>query len=354
MGPWINFAEIRQKVTLEDVLFKFYRLPLKLEGGSIVAACPIHGGDNPRAWNANLAKNLWHCFTRCGGGNQIDFVAKKENISVRDAGLKLHTFFLLDRLQETRAASSIENSGKESIAHAIPQAQAGGTATKEARAPEKNPPLKVQLELNPDHPHLLEERGLKAETIARFGVGYCGRGTLRGLIAIPIHDAEGVLVAFAGRRLKEEAIEKHGKYVFPKGFRKELVLYNYDRSKAVMATEGLVLVEGFFAVLKLAEAGLANVVAVMGSELSDQQTELAAIAPDVIVLFDGDEAGRKGSAHAAAKLSLRTKVRVIRLPEGMKPDMLPAKALRWAVNGVRALDLSELSFSLHANQESKK
>ena len=96
MSHWVNFAEIRARVSLEDVIYRYYKIDtLKRTGSKLTGPCPVHGGDAPRAFAADLDKNVWHCFTKCGkGGNQLDFVAAKENISIRDAALKLQAFFL--------------------------------------------------------------------------------------------------------------------------------------------------------------------------------------------------------------------------------------------------------------------
>jgi DNA primase len=105
-----------------------------------------------------------------------------------------------------------------------------------------------------------------------------------------------------------------------------------------------VLVEGFFSVMKLYEAGVQHVVAAMGCELSERQAELLAQFPEVVVLFDGDEAGRAGAEAAKARLQGRTIVRTIHLPDGRKPDDLSARALKWLINGVQLLDLEEVRY----------
>src|SRR5690242_2037490 len=96
MAEWINFAEIRSRVSLEDVIVRYYGLTtLKRDGNKLVGPCPVHGGDSPRAFHADLDKNVWHCFSRCQkGGNQLDFVAAKEQIGIREAALRLHAFFV--------------------------------------------------------------------------------------------------------------------------------------------------------------------------------------------------------------------------------------------------------------------
>lgn len=344
---WINFAEIRAKVSLEDVIFKLYGITtLKHEGDKLIGPCPVHGGDSPRAFHADLTKNVWHCFSKCQkGGNQLDFVAAKEKISIRDAALKLQAFFLDGKTPPQEVASAPVKGEKPKKGTATPAPASAPRETEEET--EENPALDVKLDLKSDHPHLVEERKLQLETIKHFGIGYCSRGIMRGTIAIPVHDEEGHLVAYAGRRLKPSDIREYGKYKLPKGFKKELVLYNLNRAKEYQGEKGLILTEGFFSVVKLHEAGFPNVVAAMGCELSEPQARLLLDAKEVIILFDGNEAGRKGAEAARAKLAGKVMTRRVLLPEGHEPEDLTPKALRWLIAGLQVLNLAEVSFSFH-------
>lgn len=346
MGNWVNFNEIRTKVTLAMVLDYYGLKDFKRQGNMLTGACPVHGGDSPRAFHADLDKNLWHCFTRCKkGGNQLDFVAAKEGITVRDAALKLQAIFLdgsglpmppppmptVHRVAEriTVPANSDTESPRKS---------------KHDKKAETNPPINVTLALRHDHPHLTNDRRLSPETCKAFGVGYCNKGIMSGLIAIPIHDEVGQLVAYAGRRLRPSEAKELGKYKLPQGFKKERVLYNLHRALPHSREQGLVLVEGFFKALKLYEAGFANVVAVMGCDLSDHQANLLANVPSVTILFDGNEAGWAGAEAAQQKLDGKVKARIIRLPDSIEPDDLSPRALRWLLNGCEQLDLAWVSF----------
>lgn len=354
---WVNFAEIRARVSLEDVLFTYYSLPhLTREGDKVVGPCPIHNGEGPRSFSASISKRVWHCFACGKGGNQLDFVAAKEGITVREAALRLQVRFLanghgafLDPPSVTPPASRQE----AQTASALPPRQPATTVAAVAPVtpaapvpppePKRNPPLELRLALNGDHPHLVE-RKLARSTVSTFGVGSCGSGILRGQIAIPIHDQDGVLVAYAGRRLKEEDITKHGKYKFPKGFVRDMVVYNLHRARASQSERGLVVVEGFFTTMRLHELGFPNTVATMGVEVSAHQVALLAKAPRVFVLFDGDDAGRRGGAELAARLTGHTTVHLIEIPRGKEPEDLEPKALRWVMNGARELGLSRVSF----------
>ncbi len=347
---WIDFAEVRRRVSLEDVLLRFYGLEsrLKRQGHKLVGACPIHNGDSPRAFHADLAKNAWFCFSQCKrGGNQIDLVAAKESITVREAAIRLRDAFFGDAAPGARSAPATSPPARP-LAPDAPERTPLPSAAKHDDAPAVNPAIDVCLTLQADHPHLLTERGLSLETVKHFGAGYCQRGILRGMIAIPIHDEDGDLVAYAGRRLKWADVREHGKYRLPTGFRKDLVLYNLDRAKPLSGEHGLVLVEGFFAVMALFERGVPNAVAAMGSTLSDAQADLLAeTASHVTILFDGDTSGRGGAREAQALLDRReVATTLVTLPDELSPDDLPPRLLRWAVQGARLLGLRELTFSL--------
>jgi DNA primase len=193
-----------------------------------------------------------------------------------------------------------------------------------------NSPLRFALGvLDGAHPYLTE-RGLVPETIATFSVGCCAHGSLRGWIAIPIHDGKGRLIAYAGRW---PGVPPDGlpKYRLPRGFGKSLELFNQHRAAASATGEPLVVVEGFFGCMRIWQAGHRRVVSLMGSMLSRTQekriVELAGGAGHVLLLFDGDSAGRKGQAEAKERLRKGLSVSEIRLNGGQQPDSLATNDL---------------------------
>ncbi len=337
MTTWVDFKAVRNAVSLEAVVTTMYRLPnLRREGDRLVGPCPIHRGDNPRAWQADLQKNLWHCFSKCqGGGNQLDFVAKMEGIGVRDAAIRIMNAFHLDPTGPPPLAPlppGRPNPVPTSTTASPPPSRCENTDTT------GNPPLTVRLALSGDHPHL-SARGLTKGAVDHFGVGYCPKGILRGMIAIPVHDSSGTLVAYAGRRLRPSEVAEEGKYKFPKGFHKELVLYNLHR---VPNRERVIVVEGFFSVMKLAELGFTEVVATMGASVSEHQAQLLAAFQEVVMLYDGDDAGRTGAMKAAALLAGRTTVRILGLGDGWEPEDCTPRMLRFLLAGARELDLASI------------
>jgi DNA primase len=193
------------------------------------------------------------------------------------------------------------------------------TPAPEAPAEGANPPLKFTFKhLDTRHPYLIQDRGLREATIDAFGLGHhAGRGIMQGRVVIPIHNDQGELVAYAGRWPADEGWPKgEEKYKLPPGFRKSLVVFNLHRARE-HATEGLIVVEGFFTVFEFWQRGRKNVVALMGSTMSREQERLMVetIGPKgrVLLALDNDEAGRKGSADALSRLSSQAFVREMAL-----------------------------------------
>lgn len=149
-----------------------------------------------------------------------------------------------------------------------------------------------------------------------------------------MHDHEGKLVAYVGRAFNYAQAELTGKYKFPPGFKKSLVVFNLHRAlqnREVVAKYGLIVVEGFFGVAWLWQQGYKNAVALMGRELSDRQTELLLSATGRLTLFlDGDEPGREATVKITEKLIHKIFVRVIAYPEGpkRKPAHFPKDELK--------------------------
>jgi DNA primase len=153
---------------------------------------------------------------------------------------------------------------------------------------------------------------------------------MKGRIAIPLHDAAGALIGYAGRIVDEEAISKDtSRYLFPGSrehngirpeFRKSAFLYNGFRIENVSR---LVVVESFTAVWWLTQAGITNVVALMGASCSEVQAGLLRdLVPEdgSIWLFpDGDKAGERMAEETLAMLAPYRFVRWVKLEDGQQP-----------------------------------
>lgn len=342
-SSFVDFKAVKAAITMEQVL-SHYGLIDKFtrKGDSLNGPCPIHKGSNPTQFRVSISKNIFNCFSECKhGGNVLDFIAKMENVSIHAAALKAIEWFQLDR--EAVARNSDEGEEKQNAesrtASAPPpkKSERKEPAAEDTSAPNK--PLKFRLEkLECSHPYLTE-RGLTTETLVDFGAGFCAKGMMAGRIAIPIHNPNGEVVAYAGR-LVGEPTDDNPKYKLPPGFRKSLELFNIDRASKESPEQALVIVEGFFDCMKLHQHGHRKTVALMGSTLSIGQEELIRKHTNsnsqVIVMLDEDEAGQVGREQIAVRLSRFCFVKTHVFDEaGTQPENLSAEELREIVGGVQ-------------------
>lgn len=304
MPGWVDFAAVKRAVSLETVL-RHYQVPgLRRRRNRLQGRCPIHRGEREDSFRVDLDRNVFHCFSCQASGNVLAFVAAMERCSIREAALRLQHWFSIGMPDRPCAPA--------------------GNAQLVRKKEGLNPPLRFAL-TNVDHAHgYLAERGIDRATAVEFGVGFYARpGLMNGRIVIPIHNGRGEIVAYAGRALDDSV----PKYKFPAGFHKSLELFNLRRALAA-GNKTVIVVEGYFDCMRVHQAGFPGVVALMGASLSTRQESLLLERFDrVILLLDGDTAGRDGSRTIAARLSGRCSLGTVELADGTQPDQLSTTAI---------------------------
>jgi DNA primase len=316
---WVDFKNIKRKVSMETIL-SHYDVHLRRVGADeFRGKCPLptHSSTSSNdSFSVSFTRNAWSCQStsciaaRSGrlGGNVFDFVAEMEGCSIREAARHLQHSLTDNRLPRAKSANS-------------------DLVTNVAR----NERLSFTLH-NVDHQHpYVASRGVREQTARYFGVGhYDGNGFLRGRVVIPIHNEHGELVAYSGRAIDETK----PKYRLPAGFRKSHVLFNLHRV-LVQHNRTLILVEGFFDTFKIHQAGHHNVAALMGSRLSDRQAKLLGTYFDhVVLMLDGDEAGKSATTAAVTALSSIIVVQTIELASGAQPDQLTSQEINQILGGL--------------------
>lgn len=308
MSNWVDFAAIKRSFGLALILRR-YQVKLRRSGrDQYRGCCPIHRGEGRDAFHANLSKNVFHCFSCGAGGTVLDFVAAMEGCTLREAACKL--------AGETAICGIRAAGNSQPIRERV---------TKKRRAAS---PLGFRLGgVDSAHPYLAG-RGIDRRTAAEFGVGvYRGPGIFTGRLVIPIHNRRGELVAYCGRALDRS----EPRYRFPSGFAKSAVLFNLHRVLTA-AESPLMVVEGFFDCMKVYQAGLHSVVALMGAALYQaQQQAIVEQFRRVILMLDGDPAGQRATVEIASRLRPHCSVEVISLPTPAQPDQLSAEAIRYLV-----------------------
>ena len=336
-------AEIKSKLPVIDVVGE--TVALKRAGSVYKGLCPFHAEKTP-SFIVTPDRESWRCFGCGEGGDIFTFLMRRDGIDFREAlsrlaekaGVELSAQTAKDDRHRRRLRESLEAAiawYREVLLQA-PQAERART--------------------------YLEDRGLSAETLERFGIGYAlttwdaltrrliGRGftneeliaaglaspsnrggvidKFRGRIIIPIRDASGRPVGLGGRIMPGAEGPKYLNSPAGPLFDKSRTLYGLDLAKAAIRREKLtVIVEGYTDVMAAHQAGFANVVASLGTALTRGQIELATRYADGIALaYDVDLAGeaatQRGLLEELGPDQSVSKVRVVRIPAGKDPDEL--------------------------------
>lgn len=348
---WVNFQTVRAGLDFFAVL-DHYGFETKSNGRTQTKiCCPFHEDANPSC-GINLEKKVFNCFSCQTKGNVLDFFAMMEGFDpakpaeLRKAALlAVETFGIDGGLQEAKSGNqpkakarpvkALKRASKAAGEAERSQASTDGpepvsepSAASEAVV---NPPLSFVLKLDDAHPYLAE-RGVSKELVSEFGLGVAKKGSMMGRLCFPIHNERGQLIGYSGRWVEEDKPKDAPRYKLPKGFEKARVLYNLNRVLALReegsTTKTVVIVEGFWSVLRLHDAGV-PVVASFGDSLSEAQVDLLVEAgiDHVLLIFDGDDAGRTGAQAALSVLASRLFVKTVPLEDGVKPDTMGADAL---------------------------
>jgi DNA primase len=274
---FVSFAEVKRAVSLEAILERYELLEnLARKGRNLAGPCPFCKGASGRQFQVNLVKNAWYCFGCKAGGNILDFVAKREGVSIRTAALKIDSWFELGLVEEKKTQAEAPAAPAET-----PAASEAPSAAQET-LPTENQPLAFTLKtLDPNH-ESLAALGLRPETSERFGAGYCSKGLLKGRLAIPIHNGRGELLAYAGLALDDGEAPR---YLFPPKFHAGLEVFNLHRLMEVSEETGpLYLTPEIAGVLRLAEAGAVSALGLFDGSLSEEQEETIV---GLLSLYDG-------------------------------------------------------------------
>lgn len=248
MVGYIDFQELKRQVSIEKAA-EFLRLSTAPAGNhQIRAACPACKTGGDRAIVITPRKGLFYCFSAAIGGDAIKLVAHVLGIDIKDAAQKL--------AGTVATVPTVENSTVSKVNATVPQGEKAA--------------LKPLDYLQADH-ELITSFGLSPETCQTWGAGYAPKGIMRGRFAIPIHDRQGVLLAYCGHTLRNES----PRLIFPNGFDPRGVIFGADRIE-----EGpLYLVKEPIDVLVAFENAITNVVCFL-TEVSAQSLETLASLMD--------------------------------------------------------------------------
>ena len=331
--------EVKNRCDIANVISEY--MPIKQSGSNYKGLCPFHGEKTP-SFHISSSKQIYKCFGCGEGGDVINFVMKMENLDFIDAvkllankcGIEINT----NMNEEDKLR--MEKSKKYQDIH-----------LEAARFYFAN----LLKEKNPGYDYL-RKRGLDDKTIKKFGLGYsqkswnelmdyllskgydkqdlvqCGLvnhkaegnkyyDRFRNRVMFPIFDYRGNVIGFGGRVL-DDSLPKYLNSPDSLIFNKRYNLYGLNFSRKNIVDRTIILVEGYMDLISLFQYGVRNVVATLGTALTEQQGNLIKrYADTTIISYDSDEAGVKATLRAIEILSkIGINVKVINLKDCKDPD----------------------------------
>ena len=308
---------LKSQLDIVEVISHY--IEVKKMGSSYKACCPFHQEKTP-SFVVNANKGFYHCFG-CGvSGDSITFVMEYEKLGYAEAIEKLAQFYNF-HLEYTNKTQNDNSSKILDFMNDFYQAM-----------------------LNPEIENYIKKRGISTEMKARFELGYAPNnyeimahlqrnlinlqealnlgvlgvdmenGTRRYYarltqrLIFPIRSAQNKIIGFGGRTLGNHP----AKYINSpqtKLFNKSQVLYGYPQAKeSIYRLNSIIITEGYLDTIMLHQAGFTNAVATLGTALTREHLPLLAKGnPNIILAFDGDNAGMQAALKAASLLSVANK-----------------------------------------------
>jgi DNA primase len=345
--------QIRDRVDLVELVGRF--VTLKKAGRNYKGLCPFHGEKTP-SFNVSPDRQAFYCFGCQEGGNAITFLMKIENLSFPEAARAL--------AQQHGIEIPESEPGERGLAERLFEAnEVAQAAYRAALAVPGNPAAAY-----------LERRGIDAESIERFGIGFAPDrwdyvaqrlrehklgaelgeragllaprssgghyDRLRGRVIFPIRDVRGRILGFGGRAIADGQEPKYLNTPESPIFRKREAFYGFPFAlDPIRREQRAVVVEGYFDLVALHRAGIPAALATCGTALSSEHARnLKRRTREVVLFFDGDEAGQRAMERALEVLLPEgLQLSAALLPAGEDPDSLlrreGAGALRAVVEG---------------------
>ncbi len=370
----IEFAgQLRNTADIVDIIGSF--VPLKRSGASYKGLCPFHKEKTP-SFMVHPGKQLFHCFG-CGvGGDVVKFWMMYERVDFRTAveqiahriGLAIPELVSrpVDRGLEKKKAALLEVNKYALEFYQKRLWSSEGAAARQylkKRGVSREMQKRFCLGYAPDRweDFLLaaHKKGFSAELVKDAGLALPGKkkggyyDRFRGRIIFPIFDAQGRCVAFGGRILGVGE-PKYLNSPETEIYRKGSLLYGLNMARHnLRGEESALVVEGYMDLIALHSHGFETGIATLGTALTEQQARLLRrFTPQVIFLYDGDEAGQKAMLRGCeVLLSQSLAVKVVILPDNDDPDTFLKKHKSKAFNQILAEKKDFLDFFLETGRQ---
>jgi DNA primase len=342
--PKEYLEEIKQRIKVSDIVGA--SVQLKRRGREFVGLSPFSKEKTP-SFTINDEKGFYHCFSSGEHGNIFDFLVKVEKLNFGDAVRKLAAKAGMPAFKFTKENIEVENKRKkydEILTIALQHYQ-------------KN------FSENDSVKKYAHGRGLTQEILSTFKIGYSGEYGLnvslfsgfnqkeliesgvffhdeknnklidrfKNRLIFPIFDYNNKVIGFGGRALSQNYLAKYINSPETEFFKKGFNLYNLNNAKNENKQSGIVfVVEGYMDAISLYQAGFKNVVATLGTAMTESHLNLVwRYFNDPVVCFDGDRSGQNAAHKISEKLIAYMKpnysLSFLILPNGFDPDSFVRK-----------------------------
>ena len=331
-------TKVQESVDIVDVISGY--LPLSNKGKNFFGVCPFHSDHSP-SMSVSREKQIYKCFACGASGNVFNFVMNYENITFIDAvkslaskagiplniktsnykeNSKLQVLYDIFDVTQKFYKNNINTKDGEKALEFIKNRKFDLSIIKDFE-------LGLSLKENDKLVNLLTKKGYNQNDMIRTGLVNKNERGLKDMyinrIMFPIHNLQGNLVGYSGRIFNGEKLNKYFNTKETEIFKKGEILYNYHRAKnSVKEHDQVIVVEGFFATIRLHTIGVDNVVATLGTAFTKNHASiLKRMAKEIILCFDGDSAGSDATNSCIKELEKVGVIpKIIRLEDNLDPD----------------------------------
>ncbi|EKU49902.1 DNA primase [Staphylococcus massiliensis] len=335
--------EIKHKTDIIDLVGEYVKL--EKIGRNYIGLCPFHDEKTP-SFTVSEDKQICHCFGCKKGGNAFQFLQEIEGLSFVDAvaqlgervNVKVETnqsskeeTYASDDLSMIEMHELIESYYHYALLKTVEGEKALAYLKERGFTLEFIQKLKIGYAPNVSHfcHDFLKKRGYdinlayEAGLLSRNEENFSYYDRFRDRVMFPLKNYQGRTVGFSGRGYEESQQPKYLNSPESPIFQKRKLLYNLHQARrSIRKLDEMMVLEGFMDVIKANEAGVTNVVASMGTELSSDHFQvIRKLTSNVTLMYDGDKAGINATLKTGeALLKEHLNVFVITLPNGMDPD----------------------------------
>lgn len=369
--------EIKDKSDILDVVSEYVKLEKR--GRNYIGLCPFHDEKTP-SFTVSEDKQICHCFGCKKGGNVFQFIQEIKDIpfteAVKELGDRVNIQVDVPNYSQAGGTHQIASEDLQMIEmHELMQAYYHYALVKTVEGEAALNYLKERgfsdemiekrkIGYAPDNAtfchDFLEKKGYDIELAYEAGLlsrneeNFSYYDRFRDRIMFPLQNAQGRTVGYSGRTYTDQEPKYLNSPETPI-FQKRRLLYNLDKARrSIRKIDEIMLLEGFMDVIKSDQAGLHQVVATMGTQLSQEHiTVVKKLTNNITLMFDGDSAGQNATLKTGQQLLQQGfNVFVIQLPSGMDPDEYLVKHGEDAFNHfVTHEKKTFINFKIHLHQD---